>query len=120
MGINIKEVSEITGLSPYTIRYYEKEGIIPPIHRDGGVRSFTDDNIAWIDMVICLKKTNMPINDIKKIVELSQLGDSTIDDRKAILLNHKSDIEAQIEELSKSLHKIDKKISFYDGAGSCD
>lgn len=116
----IKEVSVETGLSPYTIRYYEKEGLLPTIARDeNGVRCFTEENLFWLDMVICLKKTKMPTDQIKQIVQLSQEGDHTIPQRKTILEAHKGVIDAQIAELEESKRKVDKKIDFYDGAGDC-
>lgn len=120
MKYKINQVSKITGISSYTIRYYEKEGIIPPIDRDDkGIRLFSDENLFWIDLVTCLKKTKMPINDIKMIVQLSLKGDSTISERKEILKSHKKNIELQIKELEKSMKKIDQKIDFYNGSENC-
>lgn len=116
----IKEVSEETGLSAHTIRYYEKEGLLPPIARDkNGIRCFSGDNLFWLDLVICLKKTKMPTEQIKKIVELSIEGDQTIPERKIILETHKNKIDAQIKELEVSKIKVEKKINFYDGSGEC-
>lgn len=116
----MKEVTQLTGLSSYTIRYYEKEGLIPPIARDdNGIRQFSDDNLFWLDLVICLKKTKMPTEQIKQIVDLSLEGDTTIEERKAILLHHEAVIDAQIKELQESKAKVEKKISFYNGSGQC-
>lgn len=116
----IKEVSEKTGISAYTLRYYEKEGILPSIERDkSGQRVYSDENIAWLEIVVCLKDTNMPLEEIKEIVRLSMIGDETIDERKQILLEHRKKIQNQIELLKKSMAKVDKKIAFYDGAETC-
>ncbi len=116
----IKEITEQTGLSSHTIRYYEKEGLLPPIARDkNGIRCFTDDNLFWLDLVICLKKTKMPTEQIKKIVELSIEGDHTIPERKEILQAHRNKIDSQIQELENSKLKVDKKINFYNGSGEC-
>ncbi|MCT4663003.1 MAG: MerR family transcriptional regulator, partial [Tissierellales bacterium] len=94
----IKEVSEKTGISAYTLRYYEKEGILPSIERDkSGQRVYSDENIAWLEIVVCLKDTNMPLEEIKEIVRLSMIGDETIDERKQILLEHRKKIQNQIE-----------------------
>ncbi len=120
MCIRIKAVTEATGLTSHTIRYYEKEGLLPPITRDkNGIRCFSDDNLYWLDLVICLKKTKMPTDQIKQIVELSQIGDETIPERKAILKAHRDKIDAQIKELEESKKKVMKKIDFYDGLGAC-
>ncbi|GAA0180409.1 MerR family transcriptional regulator [Clostridium sediminicola] len=116
----IKEVSALTGLTAHTLRYYEKEGILPPISRDeAGRRIYTQENIVWLDIVTCLKQTKMPVSEIKKIVKLSIEGDSTIPERKDILLNHRKVMEEQLEEIKAGIKKIDKKIAFYDGNDMC-
>ncbi|MCH4889474.1 MerR family transcriptional regulator [Acidaminobacter sp. JC074] len=116
----IKEISQMTGVTSYTLRYYEKEGILPPIERDaGGRRVYSEENLAWVELVTCLKKTQMPVNDIKEIVRLSVIGDETIDERKEILENHRLVMQAQMKDLKNSIKKIDKKIAFYNGSGSC-
>lgn len=120
MCTRIKEVAEKTGLSSHTIRYYEKEGLLPPIARDkNGIRCFSSDNLFWLDLVICLKKTKMPTEQIKQIVILSVEGNHTIPERKEILKTHKDKIDGQIKELEESKQKVIKKINFYDGAGEC-
>lgn len=116
----INEVAKKIGVTTHTLRYYEKEGILPPITRDsGGRRVYSEENLQWLEIVTCLKKTNMPVKDIKEIVRLSIIGDETIDERKEILVNHRKDIEKQMEELHDSLNKINKKIAYYDGADKC-
>lgn len=121
MSYKMKEVSQKTGISSYTIRYYEKEGILPPIERDSnGIRIFSEDNLFWLEMVICLKKTQMPMTEIKKIVQLSQMGDETIPERKRLLKEHRDYIDQQMKELEESRKKVDFKIAYYEGTGSCD
>lgn len=116
----IKEAASLTGVSSYTLRYYEKEGILPPIGRDsGGRRIYTEENIAWIEIVTCLKQTNMPVAQIKEIVRLSIIGDDTIEDRKKILLEHRKEMLHRVDELKKGIKKIDKKIAYYEGATDC-
>lgn len=120
MHYKIKEVSEKTGLSSHTLRYYEKEGILPPIDRDAsGNRMYSQENITWLEIVKCLKQTNMPVADIKEIVHLSIVGDETIEERKEILLSHRKTIEEQMKALKKSLKKIDSKIAYYNGEDMC-
>lgn len=120
MNGSIKSVSERTGLSAYTIRYYEKMGIIPEVKRDeNGVRVFTEQDVAWLELVKCFKWTHMKVENIKEIVSLSQLGDSTIEERKALLLEHRETILNDIKQLEESLAKIDKKIAYYNGEKEC-
>lgn len=116
----IKEAAEISGLSAYALRYYEKEGILPPISRDGGGRRvYSQENLVWLEIVACLKQTHMPVTEIKEIVRLSILGDQTIGERKTMLLDHRKVMVDQVNALKESIKKIDKKIAFYDGSGSC-
>lgn len=118
---SIKEVSAKTGITAYTLRYYEKEGILPPIKRDtGGRRVYSEENMAWLEIVSCLKQTNMPVSEIKEIVRLSIIGDETVNVRKEILENHRNKMIAQQVELENNIKKIDKKIAFYNGADTCD
>ena len=111
----IGKVSERVGLSSYTLRYYEKEGLLPNVQKDTkGNRLFTESDITWVELVKCLKDTGMPIASIRHIVELSQEGDHTIPMRKEILLRHREAVEEQIRNLEKSRLKIDNKIAWYD------
>lgn len=120
MSYLIKDVVKITGITSHTLRYYEKEGILPPIDRDsGGRRVYSDENLTWIDIVSCLKATKMPVAQIKEIVRLSIIGDETIEERKKILKDHRLEMVRQLDELKNSIKKIDKKIAFYEGAGEC-
>lgn len=112
----INEVTEKTGITKYTLRYYEKEGIIPPIARDkNGIRIYSDENLYWLEIVICLKETGMKNDLIKEIVSLSIAGEYTIEIRKKILENHKIEVIKQINILKKALNKIDNKIAYYNG-----
>lgn len=110
----IGKVADKVGLTTYTLRYYEKEGLIPEIYKnDQGVRLYTQDNIIWIEIVKCLKETGMPISDIKKMIALSLEGNSTIGARKKILYEHRTIVEAQIKALEESRARIDWKLDYY-------
>ncbi|MEZ0536530.1 MerR family transcriptional regulator [Caldicellulosiruptoraceae bacterium PP1] len=115
MQYSIKEVSEKTNLSAYTIRYYEQEGLLPNLERDAhGNRIFKESDVEWLLFIRCLRDTGMSITNMKRYVELNNLGDATIEDRREILLNHKKYIEAKIEELNNYLQKINHKIEWYN------
>lgn len=116
MGLTIKQASEKTGFSPSTLRYYEKEKILPPVTRIKGIRDYSDEDIEWILLINCLKDTNMPVNDIKKFVALCAKGDSTLDERLSIVLKHQQDINSQISELQTYLNHIDFKAEYYKKA----
>ncbi|POC05672.1 MerR family transcriptional regulator, partial [Vibrio vulnificus] len=75
---SIGEVAEKFGLSLPTIRYYDKEGLIPNLNKnEAGVRRFTDDNIGSLQMIECLKNAGMPIRDIKQFMQWTLEGDAS-------------------------------------------
>lgn len=121
MAYTIGEVAKRVGLTTYTLRYYEKEGLLPEVKKDDrGVRVYEDTDLFWIELIKCLKDTGMTIAEIKHIVDLSIEGEHTIPNRKAILYNHKEALEKEIEVLQQSIMKINKKLDWYDGKmGKC-
>jgi len=117
MGYSIAEVAEKTNLTAHTLRYYEKEGLLPFVDRsDSGNRDFKTKDLEWLELICCLKNTGMPIKKIKEYIELCLKGDDTIDVRRQIFINHREEVIEQIEELNKNLDKINGKINYYDGA----
>lgn len=116
MKYTIGKVAERIGLSTYTLRYYEKEGLLPHVKKDEkGNRYYNEDDLTWIELIKCLKDTGMPIATIRQIVELSLEGEHTIPKRKEILLTHKQSLEKQMTLLHQSMDKIDKKVAWYNG-----
>ncbi|MGL6065272.1 MAG: MerR family transcriptional regulator [Fusobacteriaceae bacterium] len=112
---SIKAVSEKVGISSHTIRYYEKYGLLPYVPRNvNGIRTFSQDDIFWLEIIKCLKNTGMTIENIKGIVDLSLKGNETKEERKTILFNHRKKILEQIKELKNNLKKIDLKIAWYE------
>lgn len=113
--ISIREVTELTGLSAPTLRYYESEGLIPYVKRDeNGRRLYDHEALECIRYVTLLKTTGMPISQIRKYVCLYKEGNSTITVRKSMLTNHKEEIENRMKELYSNLDKINYKLALYD------
>lgn len=107
MTYSIKQVSEKTNLSTHTLRYYEKEGLLPLVHRsESGLRRFSDEDLEWLGLVCCLKSTGMPIRQIRTFVELSKQGNETLPQRCEILKQHKANVEEQIRVMKKHLEKV--------------
>lgn len=116
MTLSIQEASEKMGLSSYTLRYYEKEQIIPKISRNSsGHRIYTEDDINWINFINCLKSTGMPISEIKRFMQLYQSGDSSLRARIDMLVSHKNRVIAKIRQCNDYLDKINWKIEYYEG-----
>lgn len=111
----IKAIAAELNISADTIRYYEKIGALPVIPRDeNGIRYFDQQTIQWIIFVKNLKGAGVSLSAIAEYVELAEDGDSTIPDRKNILINQRAKTVAKIESLQKTLDVIDKKIENYD------
>lgn len=117
MEYQIKEFSSMTGLSSHTLRYYEKEGLLPSVQRNHhGVRSFSDQDLERIKLINCLKVTGMPIKEIRQFITLCQQGESTFVDRLALLQERKKVVLQQLADLERSLEHIDFKIEYYESA----
>ena len=109
-----KEAAEITGLSTATLRYYEREKLIPQINRtDQKYRQYTDTDIEWIKMIQCMRMANIPIRSIKQYVELLIQGGKTLKQRYDMVQGHIKDIENQITNLQNALILTQKKLIFY-------
>lgn len=117
MGYTIAQASQKSNLSCYTLRYYDKEGLLPFVERsESGYREFSDGDLEWLALISCLKNTGMPIKQIKEIIELTVQGNDTLLQRQQILVEHRQTVLNQIAALHKHLDKIDCKINFYGKA----
>jgi DNA-binding transcriptional MerR regulator len=120
-GLTVQQSAHKTGLSVHTIRYYERVGLIPSVHRAGnGHRRYSEDDIGWIEFVKCLRSTGMPISEVQRYVKLQMRGDSTFDGRLALLDGHRKRIKSKIQELNGFLKKIEWKIGYYRGLAAKD
>lgn len=109
-----KETAKITGLSTATLRYYEKEKLLPPIARTiQKYRQYSDEDIEWIKMIQCLRGANVPIHSIKQYISLLRQGSETIPQRYEMVLSYKKDIESQIADLKNALALTQNKLLFY-------
>lgn len=124
MTYSIGETAKILGVNPSTLRYYDKEGLLPFVSRtDGGIRVFKENDMEWLKLIECLKKTNMPIKEIKRFIDLYEEGDRTAAQRLEIIRNQKESVEAQIKQLQSTLEVLEYKNWFYETAvrlGTCD
>ena len=117
MTYSISQVSRMTKLTPYTLRYYDREGLLPFVGRsDSGIRMFTEHDLEMISLICCLKSTGMPVKQIRQFIDWYAEGDGTIGQRRAMLLEHRRQITQQIEDLQQNLGKLDKKIKCYEEA----
>ncbi|WP_137662610.1 MerR family transcriptional regulator [Enterococcus hulanensis] len=114
MGYKISEISKKTGLSAYTLRFYDQKGLLPFVARDeNGRRDFKDKDLDFLSIITCLKNTGMQLNDIKQFVEWSMDGDPTYENRLEFFIEHKKEVEKQLAQTQAYLNKIDRKINKY-------
>lgn len=117
MLYTIGEMAKRLGVAPSTLRYYDKEGLLPFVERSGGgIRMFKEADFEWLQVIECLKKTGMRLADIKRFVEMSMQGDDTIDERLSLIIKQKEAVKAQIDDLSKTLKALEFKEWYYKTA----
>lgn len=113
--MTIAEVSEKYGISPDTLRYYEKEGLLPPVKRTaGGIRDYGESDCGWVEFIKCMRSAGLPVEVLAEYVNLFMQGDHTAERRKGILIEQRGKIREKIEELKTVEKRLDYKISNYD------
>lgn len=123
MNYSIGEMAQKLGISTSTLRYYDKEGLLPFVKRsEGGIRIFKEEDFRWLHLIDCLKKTGLSIKEIKTYIDLSLTGDSTISERLQIMQKHRENVVDHIHQLQRMLYLIDYKCWYYETAqkaGTC-
>ncbi|MED1470120.1 MerR family transcriptional regulator [Bacillus salipaludis] len=114
---SISEVAKELNLTVYTLRYYDKEGLMPFVERTpSGTRLFKESDIGALKVIECLKTTGMPIKEIKNFIDWCSEGDATLQRRYEMFLERKANVEAQMEELKKTMEVIEHKCLYYKTA----
>jgi DNA-binding transcriptional MerR regulator len=112
--ITIAEAAERSGLSAHTLRYYERIGLIHPVGRgQNGHRRYGRGDIEWLEFLIKLRTTDMPIRQMVEYAELVRQGPQTGARRRAMLEAHREALRERIEELEETAGVIDRKIETY-------
>lgn len=114
MALSIGDVARLTGLSIHTLRYYDERGLLPQVKRaENGHRVFDADDLDWIDILKCLRATEMPLADIQRFTRLVQDGPETASQRRTLLKAHRRAVEARMHQIESALVRIDEKIGHY-------
>jgi DNA-binding transcriptional MerR regulator len=117
MQYTIGETAGMLGLTAPTLRYYDKEGLLPFVDRSkSGIRMFKDSDFEWLHLIECLKATGMPIKDIRQFIDWYMEGDGTLKERRELFHERRRAVKAQMGELQKALDMIDYKCWIYDTA----
>ena len=86
MVYTVGEMAKLLDIPASTLRYYDKEGLLPFVERSsGGIRLFRESDFEWLQVIGCMKKAGMSIRDIRQYIEQAQQGDDTIELRLVIL-----------------------------------
>ena len=113
--MTIKQVCEQYGLTADTLRYYEKIGVIPPVHRSAsGIRNYTPEDIGWIENAVCLRSAGVPVESIIQYVQLYQDGSATITMRRDLLSHVLESLKEQRRQLDAAIDRLSYKVSRYD------
>ena len=124
MVYTIGEMAKMLGVPASTLRYYDKEGLLPFVARSsGGIRQFRESDIEWLRVIGCMKKAGMSLKDIRIYIELAVQGDSTIDARLAMFRRQQDTLRAQMQQLQDTMQVLEYKCWYYETAqklGSID
>lgn len=110
----VKDVAKEMNVSEHTLRFWDKEGLLPPVERDkNNVRNFSEQDLQWIFIIKCLRGGGVQLSEIRKYIALCQVGDSTVQERYEIIKDAKQRTLLQIEELNHQLDKLNYKENHY-------
>jgi DNA-binding transcriptional MerR regulator len=117
MTYTASQIAEKMGITVYTLHYYDKEGLFPFVERNrNGARIFKDSDFQWLDTIVALKNTGMPIKEIRQYIEWAMEGDSTIAQRFECIKKQKKLVEKQLAEFENYAKLLEYKEWYYERA----
>ena len=117
MVYTVGEMAKLLGITASTLRYYDKEGLLPFVERSsGGIRMFQESDFEWLQVIGCMKKAGMSIKDIRQYIEMALQGDDTIGLRLAMFRHQQEALKQQMEELQRTMQMVDYKCWYYETA----
>ncbi|QTH73214.1 MerR family transcriptional regulator [Pseudoalteromonas xiamenensis] len=112
--MNMKEFASLVGLSSYTLRYYEKIGLLKNIQRNSiGHRVYSSKDVQWVAFIKRLKETAMPLDDILAYATLRETGPQTALERQRLLEHHQKHLKQHISQQKMHLAALEEKINLY-------
>ena len=117
MTYTIGEMAKMLDVAPSTLRYYDKEGLLPFVERtEGGIRMFKESDYEGLTIINCLKNSGMPLKDIKVFLEMVNQGDASIEQRLELIEKQRGRVLQQMEDLQQILKILDFKVWYYSTA----
>ena len=112
--MTIKEVSKMYNLSPDTLRFYEKKGLIGPVKKtSGGIRDYEEDDLKRIEFIKCMRSAEISVIVLKEYVDLFSAGYETIKARRELLEEQKHILEDKIAKMQEAYEKLNTTIDMY-------
>lgn len=116
-SLTIAEAAERSGLTTHTLRYYERDGLMLGVGRAGsGHRRYSDHDLEWIELITKLRRTGMPIREVRCYAQLVRDGDDNLGARLNLLVAHRDRVRHELAEVTRHLEAIERKIDHYAGA----
>lgn len=113
--MTIAEVAKKYDLTPDTLRYYERIGLIPAVGRtNGGIRDYREEDCNWVGYIKCMRSAGLPVETLIEYVRLFQLGDGTMKARKELLVGQRDTLEESISKMQETLARLNGKIEQYE------
>lgn len=117
MVYTVGEMAKLLGVSASTLRYYDKEGLLPFVKRSSGdIRIFQESDFEWFKVINCMKKAGMSIKDIRQYIQMALQGDDTIDQRLQMFCHQRDVLKAQMKDLQHTMQMVDYKCWYYETA----
>ncbi|MCI1712135.1 MerR family transcriptional regulator [Bifidobacterium tibiigranuli] len=111
--VRISDAAALTGLSAYTLRYYESKGLVHPRHNMAGYREYSAFDLRRIVFIARMRLSGMTMADLQRYIGLVEQGDTTMPQRRALMIAQRERIERQMRELSLALGTTNYKIKTY-------
>jgi DNA-binding transcriptional MerR regulator len=115
MEYAIGAFAQATGLSPHTLRYYEKEELLTVKRGRGGQRYYLEADLRWLEFITRLKDTGMSIKEIRRYAALRAEGNATLEARMEMLVRHREQILIELDKWQSHLKNLTEKIEYYEG-----
>ena len=117
MLYTVGEMARFLNISASTLRYYDKEGLLPFVERsNSGIRMFNDKDYEWLKIIECLKKSGLSIKEIRSYIDMTKRGDDSLEERLQLFEERKKDVERQMKELQETLDLLKYKCWYYEMA----
>jgi DNA-binding transcriptional MerR regulator len=113
LRLRIGQLAERTGRSVDTIRWYERQGLLPPVPRDGARRVYSNRHVQWMELMERLRRSGMSVADLRAYTASAQRGAATLEQTREMLRAHRAKVEERIAEWRAAGKVIDAKIAYY-------